>query len=99
MKRDIKMVLKSACCVQNSITTNATVFIQSLLTSKPSCFSDPDSAQSQEEVLALNAAAIIANIKLQRQLSKKKGTPSGDSESDSTAFLKGNAGIITHLCH
>ncbi|XP_051795537.1 (E2-independent) E3 ubiquitin-conjugating enzyme FATS [Acanthochromis polyacanthus] len=43
----------------------------------------PDPHQSPEEVLALNAAAIIANIKLQRQLSKKK-TPNGDSEKDSS---------------
>ncbi|XP_059179989.1 (E2-independent) E3 ubiquitin-conjugating enzyme FATS [Centropristis striata] len=50
---------------------------------------DPHSQQSQEEVLALNAAAIIANIKLQRQLSKKK-TPNGNSEKDSAASLKGN---------
>ncbi|KAM4526458.1 (E2-independent) E3 ubiquitin-conjugating enzyme FATS isoform 1-T2 [Fundulus diaphanus] len=52
---------------------------------------DPDSHQSQEEVLALNAAAIIANIKLQRQLSKKTKTPSGESERDSTASPQGNA--------
>ncbi|KAM4715016.1 (E2-independent) E3 ubiquitin-conjugating enzyme FATS isoform 2-T2 [Anableps anableps] len=52
---------------------------------------DPDSHQSQEEVLALNAAAIIANIKLQRQLSKKKKTPSGNSERDSMASPQGNA--------
>ncbi|KAK5618408.1 hypothetical protein CRENBAI_018634 [Crenichthys baileyi] len=52
---------------------------------------DPDSHQSQEEVLALNAAAIIANIKLQRQLSKKKKTPSGESERDSAASPQGNA--------
>ncbi|XP_054898449.1 (E2-independent) E3 ubiquitin-conjugating enzyme FATS [Poeciliopsis prolifica] len=51
---------------------------------------DPDSHQSQEEVLALNAAAIIANIKLQRQLSKKK--TSGDSERASTDSPRGNAG-------
>ncbi|XP_034563480.1 (E2-independent) E3 ubiquitin-conjugating enzyme FATS [Notolabrus celidotus] len=50
---------------------------------------DPDSNQSPEEVLALNAAAIIANIKLQRQLSKKK-TPNGNSEKDSTASPQGN---------
>ncbi|XP_037609844.1 (E2-independent) E3 ubiquitin-conjugating enzyme FATS [Sebastes umbrosus] len=48
---------------------------------------DPHSHQSQEEVLALNAAAIIANIKLQRQLSKKK-TP--NSEKDSAASPQGN---------
>ncbi|KAM7370642.1 hypothetical protein PAMP_010171 [Pampus punctatissimus] len=49
---------------------------------------DPHSHQSPEEVLALNAAAIIANIKLQRQLSKKK-TPIGNSE-DSAASPQGN---------
>uniref|UniRef100_A0A3Q3SSK1 Chromosome 19 C10orf90 homolog n=2 Tax=Mastacembelus armatus TaxID=205130 RepID=A0A3Q3SSK1_9TELE len=49
---------------------------------------DPHSHQTPEEVLALNAAAIIANIKLQRQLSKKK-TPKGNSE-DSTASPEGN---------
>ncbi|XP_015231375.1 PREDICTED: centrosomal protein C10orf90 homolog isoform X1 [Cyprinodon variegatus] len=51
---------------------------------------DPDSHQSQEEVLALNAAAIIANIKLQRQLSQKKKTPRG-SERGSPASPQGNA--------
>ncbi|XP_028286822.1 (E2-independent) E3 ubiquitin-conjugating enzyme FATS [Parambassis ranga] len=50
---------------------------------------DPHCHQSPEEVLAINAAAIIANIKLQSQLSKKK-TPSGDSEKDSTASPQGN---------
>ncbi|XP_074520200.1 (E2-independent) E3 ubiquitin-conjugating enzyme FATS [Halichoeres trimaculatus] len=50
---------------------------------------DPDSNQSPEEVLALNAAAIIANIKLQRQLSKKK-TPNGNPEKDSAAAPQGN---------
>ncbi|XP_023262303.1 uncharacterized protein LOC111655214 [Seriola lalandi dorsalis] len=55
---------------------------------------DPHSHQSPEEVLALNAAAIIANIKLQRQLSKKK-TPKGNSE-DSTAPLQGNT--VTDTC-
>ncbi|XP_072229431.1 (E2-independent) E3 ubiquitin-conjugating enzyme FATS [Leuresthes tenuis] len=49
---------------------------------------DPNSHQSQEEVLALNAAAIIANIKLQRQLSKKK-TSSGNSEKDSAISPQG----------
>ncbi|KAM7381444.1 hypothetical protein PAMA_012330 [Pampus argenteus] len=49
---------------------------------------DPHSHRSPEEVLALNAAAIIANIKLQRQLSKKK-TPNGNSE-DSAASPQGN---------
>ncbi|XP_061564223.1 (E2-independent) E3 ubiquitin-conjugating enzyme FATS isoform X2 [Cololabis saira] len=50
---------------------------------------DPLSHQSQEEVLALNAAAIIANIKLQRRLSKKE-ISSGDSEKDCTASPGGN---------
>ncbi|XP_038592614.1 (E2-independent) E3 ubiquitin-conjugating enzyme FATS [Micropterus salmoides] len=50
---------------------------------------DPHSHQSPEEVLALNAAAIIANIKLQRQLSKKK-TTNGNSEKHSTASPQGN---------
>ncbi|KAM9716275.1 (E2-independent) E3 ubiquitin-conjugating enzyme FATS [Menidia menidia] len=50
---------------------------------------DPNSHQSQEEVLALNAAAIIANIKLQRQLSMKK-TSSGNSEEDAAASPQGN---------
>lgn len=50
---------------------------------------DPHSHQSPEELLALNAAAIIANIKLQRQLSKKK-TPNGTSEKDSDASPQGN---------
>ncbi|XP_037546845.1 (E2-independent) E3 ubiquitin-conjugating enzyme FATS, partial [Nematolebias whitei] len=48
----------------------------------------PDPHQSQEEVLALNAAAIIANIKLQRQLSKKK-TQSSSAERDSAASPRG----------
>lgn len=52
---------------------------------------DSHSNQSAEEVLALNAAAIIANIKLQRQLSKKK-TPHVNSEKDSSAPAQGNAG-------
>ncbi|KAK2820542.1 hypothetical protein Q5P01_023501 [Channa striata] len=51
--------------------------------------SDPRSHRSPEEVLALNAAAIIANIKLQRELSKKK-TQNGNSEKDSTACPQGN---------
>ncbi|XP_061611216.1 (E2-independent) E3 ubiquitin-conjugating enzyme FATS [Phyllopteryx taeniolatus] len=42
----------------------------------------PDPQQSPEEVLARNAAAIIANIKLQRQLSKKKA-PRCNSEGES----------------
>ncbi|XP_029312819.1 (E2-independent) E3 ubiquitin-conjugating enzyme FATS [Cottoperca gobio] len=50
---------------------------------------DPHLHQSQEEVLALNAAAIIANIKLQRQLSKKK-TPSGQCEKEAAASPQGN---------
>ncbi|XP_031170819.2 (E2-independent) E3 ubiquitin-conjugating enzyme FATS isoform X1 [Sander lucioperca] len=53
---------------------------------------DPHSHQSQEEVLALNAAAIIANIKLQRQLSKKK-TPNGNCEKDSAASPQGNTAV------
>ncbi|KAM9425828.1 (E2-independent) E3 ubiquitin-conjugating enzyme FATS [Pholidichthys leucotaenia] len=51
---------------------------------------DAHSHQSPEEVLALNAAAIIANIKLQRQLSKKK-TPNSNPEKDSTASPQGNS--------
>ncbi|XP_070845976.1 (E2-independent) E3 ubiquitin-conjugating enzyme FATS isoform X2 [Chaetodon trifascialis] len=50
---------------------------------------DPHSHQSPEEVVALNAAAIIANIKLQRQLIKSK-SPNGKSEKDSTASPQGN---------
>ncbi|KAM3591735.1 uncharacterized protein V6R79_006665 [Siganus canaliculatus] len=50
---------------------------------------DPHSNQSPEEVLALNAAAIIANIKLQRQHSKKK-TPNDSSKKDSGASPQGN---------
>lgn len=50
---------------------------------------DPHSNQTAEEVLALNAAAVIANIKLQRKLSKKK-TPEEDS-------APGNTGITTVL--
>ncbi|XP_034426752.1 (E2-independent) E3 ubiquitin-conjugating enzyme FATS isoform X1 [Hippoglossus hippoglossus] len=50
---------------------------------------DPHSHQSPEEVLALNAAAVIANIKLQRQLSKKK-TPNGIPAKDSAPSLQGN---------
>ncbi|XP_069016473.1 (E2-independent) E3 ubiquitin-conjugating enzyme FATS [Embiotoca jacksoni] len=48
-----------------------------------------DPHQSSDEVVALNAAAIIANIKLQRQLSKKK-TANGDSAKDSRASPQGN---------
>ncbi|XP_056286693.1 (E2-independent) E3 ubiquitin-conjugating enzyme FATS [Pseudoliparis swirei] len=50
---------------------------------------DPNLDLSEEEVLALNAAAIIANIKLQRQVSKKK-TPNSRSEKDSAASPHGN---------
>lgn len=60
------------------------------------CISDPHSHQSPEEVVALNAAAIIANIKLQSQLSKNK-SPNGKSERDPTASPQGNTGIITSL--
>ncbi|XP_034049792.1 (E2-independent) E3 ubiquitin-conjugating enzyme FATS [Thalassophryne amazonica] len=45
---------------------------------------DPGSNQSPEDILALNAAAIIENIKLQRQRRKKK------SEKDSPASPQGN---------
>ncbi|KAK7918818.1 hypothetical protein WMY93_010102 [Mugilogobius chulae] len=41
----------------------------------------PDADQSAEDILALNAAAIIANIKLKTQLSKKKSS-NGTSEND-----------------
>ncbi|KAA8581419.1 hypothetical protein FQN60_003000 [Etheostoma spectabile] len=54
---------------------------------------DPHSHQSQEEVLALNAAAIIANIKLQRQLSKKKSS-NGNCEKDTAASPQGNT-VVT----
>ncbi|XP_034716540.1 (E2-independent) E3 ubiquitin-conjugating enzyme FATS isoform X2 [Etheostoma cragini] len=54
---------------------------------------DPRSHQSQEEVLALNAAAIIANIKLQRQLSKKKSS-NGNCEKDIAASPQGNT-VVT----
>ncbi|XP_062234743.1 (E2-independent) E3 ubiquitin-conjugating enzyme FATS [Platichthys flesus] len=50
---------------------------------------DPSSHQSPQEVLALNAAAVIANIKLQRQLSRKK-TPNGNPAKDSAPSLQGN---------
>ncbi|XP_033963351.1 (E2-independent) E3 ubiquitin-conjugating enzyme FATS [Pseudochaenichthys georgianus] len=50
---------------------------------------DPGSNQTQEKVLAVNAAAIIANIKLQRQLSKKK-PPSDSCEKVSAASPQGN---------
>ncbi|XP_054656800.1 (E2-independent) E3 ubiquitin-conjugating enzyme FATS isoform X2 [Dunckerocampus dactyliophorus] len=49
----------------------------------------PEPHQSPEEVLALNAAAIIANIKLQRQLSKKK-TSHSNLEGESAASPQGN---------
>ncbi|KAM6963951.1 (E2-independent) E3 ubiquitin-conjugating enzyme FATS isoform 1-T2 [Tautogolabrus adspersus] len=58
---------------------------------------DPDSDQSPEEVLALNAAAIIANIKLQRQLSRKK-TPNGNTEKDSTTSPQGNMVTDKETC-
>ncbi|XP_028331189.1 (E2-independent) E3 ubiquitin-conjugating enzyme FATS [Gouania willdenowi] len=51
---------------------------------------DPNSNQSPEEVLALNAAAIIANIKLQRELSMKKKTPNGDVKNYPTVTTQGN---------
>ncbi|KAF6719404.1 hypothetical protein FQA47_017452 [Oryzias melastigma] len=54
--------------------------------------SDPHSQQSQEEVLALNAAAIIANIKLQRQLSQRK-----KSSEESMASLHGDPGTVSPL--
>lgn len=62
------------------------------LTSKASCVTDPHSQQSQEEVLALNAAAIIANIKLQRQLSQRK-----KSSEESLASLHGDPGTVSPL--
>ncbi|TNN03430.1 hypothetical protein fugu_000459 [Takifugu bimaculatus] len=49
---------------------------------------DLQSSQSPEEVLALNAAAIIANIKLQRQLSRRTSVP---SETDSSARPQGTS--------
>lgn len=64
------------------------------------CISDPQSSQSPEEVLALNAAAIIANIKLQRQLSKKTSS-NVHSETNSSASPQANSGVTTtffHLC-
>ncbi|TNN73863.1 hypothetical protein EYF80_015880 [Liparis tanakae] len=54
---------------------------------------DPTLDLSEEEVLALNAAAIIANIKLQRQGSKKK-TPNSRSEKDSAAPPHGNTETV-----
>uniref|UniRef100_A0A665WNI5 ALMS motif domain-containing protein n=1 Tax=Echeneis naucrates TaxID=173247 RepID=A0A665WNI5_ECHNA len=57
---------------------------------------DPHSHQTPEEVLALNAAAIIANIKLQRQLSAKK-TAKGNSE-DSIAPTQGNNDACVKPC-
>lgn len=62
------------------------------------CVSDPQSSRSPEEVLALNAAAIIANIKLQRQLSKKTSS-NVRSETDSSASPQGNSGVTTTSCH
>ncbi|KAM8837797.1 (E2-independent) E3 ubiquitin-conjugating enzyme FATS isoform 2-T5 [Spinachia spinachia] len=50
---------------------------------------DPNSQQTQEDVLALNAAAVIANIKLLRQLSRTK-SPNGKSEKDSAPSPAGN---------
>ncbi|KAJ0060437.1 hypothetical protein NL108_011526 [Boleophthalmus pectinirostris] len=50
----------------------------------------PDADQTPEDVLALNAAAIIANIKLQRQFSKKK-TPNGKSENHSAPSPQENS--------
>ncbi|XP_077414782.1 uncharacterized protein LOC144044291 [Vanacampus margaritifer] len=50
----------------------------------------PDPHQSPEEVLALNTAAIITNIKLLRQLSKKKPSERGFAPSPQE-----NVGIIT----
>lgn len=64
------------------------------------CISDAQSSQSPEEVLALNAAAIIANIKLQRQLSRRTSS-SVRSETDSSAWPQGNSGLVAislHLC-
>nr|XP_057917800.1 (E2-independent) E3 ubiquitin-conjugating enzyme FATS [Doryrhamphus excisus] len=55
----------------------------------------PEPHQSPEEVLALNAAAIIANIKLQRQLSKKK-TSHGNLEGESAAPPQGNTDTHTN---
>ncbi|XP_051926750.1 (E2-independent) E3 ubiquitin-conjugating enzyme FATS isoform X2 [Hippocampus zosterae] len=50
----------------------------------------PEPHQSPEEVLALNAAAIIANIKLQRQLSQKKPA-ARDSEGDPATSPQGDS--------
>lgn len=62
------------------------------------CISGLQSSQSPEEVLALNAAAIIANIKLQRQLSKKTSS-NVRSETDSSASPQGNSGVTTTSFH
>ncbi|XP_067343466.1 (E2-independent) E3 ubiquitin-conjugating enzyme FATS isoform X1 [Channa argus] len=59
--------------------------------------SDPHSHQSPEEVLALNAAAIIANIKLQRELSKTK-TQNGNSENESSTSHQGNTVTVGRNC-
>lgn len=61
-------------------------------------FSDPQSSQSPDEVLALNAAAIIANIKLQRQLSKRTSS-NVRSETDSSASPQGNPGVAATSFH
>ncbi|XP_062331488.1 (E2-independent) E3 ubiquitin-conjugating enzyme FATS isoform X2 [Osmerus eperlanus] len=50
---------------------------------------EPRSQQSPEHIIALNAAAVIANIKLQRQLSKKT-TPNGISAKESNSSPLGN---------
>lgn len=89
-----EIVLKSARVAQTPNSRRLWVSVAVSLQS--SCVSGPHSNQSAEEVLALNAAAIIANIKLQRQLSKKK-TSNGNSEKDTTASPQGNTGIITSL--
>ncbi|XP_061120452.1 (E2-independent) E3 ubiquitin-conjugating enzyme FATS [Syngnathus typhle] len=57
----------------------------------------PEPHQSPEEVLARNAAAIIANIKLQRQLSMKKASPC-NSEEDSSASPRGNSATDGGQC-
>lgn len=55
-------------------------------------FLDPH--QTPAEVLALNAAAIIANIKLQTQLSKKK-TPNGQTVTDPASSFQDKNGIVS----
>ncbi|XP_061562525.1 (E2-independent) E3 ubiquitin-conjugating enzyme FATS [Phycodurus eques] len=58
----------------------------------------PDPQQSPEEVLARNAAAIIANIRLRRQLGKKKA-PRCNSEGESAAASpQGNAAADEGKC-